>query len=86
MVLYQLGKLTVSICVNFVLQKKEAERPKVEVVQEEEEVVHEDNEWGERQLFQLAVSDLQQFAWICNCTTFYISSCVLTHTFVLCRY
>lgn len=29
-------------------QKKEAERPKVEVVVEEEEVVHEDNEWGER--------------------------------------
>lgn len=28
-------------------QKKEAERPKQEVVQEEEEVVHEDNEWGE---------------------------------------
>lgn len=29
------------------LQKKEAERPKVEVVEVEEEVVHEDNEWGE---------------------------------------
>ncbi len=28
------------------LQKKEADRPKQEVVQEEEEVVHEDNEWG----------------------------------------
>uniref|UniRef100_I3JF08 Ubiquitin-like modifier-activating enzyme 5 n=1 Tax=Oreochromis niloticus TaxID=8128 RepID=I3JF08_ORENI len=27
-------------------KRKEAERPKVEVVQEEEEVVHEDNEWG----------------------------------------
>lgn len=27
-------------------QKKEAERPKQEVVEEEEEVVHEDNEWG----------------------------------------
>lgn len=44
----QLGKLT--ICVDFSLQKKEAEQPKVEVVQEEEEVVHEDNEWGEQQI------------------------------------
>lgn len=48
------------VCVNFSLQKKEAERPKVEVVQEEEEVVHEDNEWGE----QLTVLNLYQFAWI----------------------
>lgn len=32
----------------FVVQKREAERPKVEVVQVEEEVVHEDNDWGER--------------------------------------
>lgn len=33
------------------LQKKEAERPKVEVVEEEEEVVvHEDNDWGEEEL------------------------------------
>lgn len=33
----------------FSVQRKEAERPKVEVVQEEEEVVvHEDNEWGEQ--------------------------------------
>lgn len=47
-VLYQLAQLTVSICMNISLQKKEAERPKVEVVQEEEEeIVHEDNEWGE---------------------------------------
>lgn len=30
------------------VQKREAERPKVEVVQVEEEVVHEDNDWGER--------------------------------------
>lgn len=29
------------------LQKREAEHPKVEVVQVEEEVVHEENEWGE---------------------------------------
>lgn len=41
-----LRKLTACIC--FFLQKKEAEKPKVEVVQEEEEeVVHEDNDWGE---------------------------------------
>lgn len=32
----------------FSVQRTEAERPKVEVVQEEEEVVHEDNEWGEQ--------------------------------------
>lgn len=36
------------------LQRKEAEQPKVEVVQEEEEVVHEDNEWGEQQITMLA--------------------------------
>ncbi|XP_061614954.1 ubiquitin-like modifier-activating enzyme 5 isoform X3 [Phyllopteryx taeniolatus] len=29
-----------------VYKKREADRPKVEAVQEEEEVVHEDNEWG----------------------------------------
>ncbi|XP_037135617.1 ubiquitin-like modifier-activating enzyme 5 isoform X2 [Syngnathus acus] len=29
-----------------VYEKREAERPKTEVVQEEEEVLHEDNEWG----------------------------------------
>ncbi len=39
---------------NFSFQKKEAERPKVEVVEEEEEVVHEDNEWGEQQTITLA--------------------------------
>lgn len=39
----------------FAVQKKEAERPKVEVVQEEEEVVHEDNEWGERQKTNLVI-------------------------------
>lgn len=39
----------------FAVQKKEAERPKVEVVQEEEEVVHEDNEWGERQMTNPAI-------------------------------
>lgn len=38
---------------SFNLQKKEAERPKVEVVQEEEEVVHEENEWGESQRFHM---------------------------------
>lgn len=38
------------LCESFPFQKKEAERPKVEVVEEEEEaVVHEDNEWGEQQ-------------------------------------
>lgn len=32
----------------FFIQKKEAERPKPDVVEEEEEeVVHEENEWGE---------------------------------------
>lgn len=39
----------------FSVQKKEAERPKVEVVQEEEEVVHEENEWGERQITNPAI-------------------------------
>lgn len=43
----QVWKPTVYIYVIFPLQKREAERPKVEVVQEEEEVVHEENEWGE---------------------------------------
>lgn len=31
----------------FSLQKKEAERPKEEVIEKEEEIVHEDNDWGE---------------------------------------
>lgn len=39
------AELTV-ICLG--VQKREAVRPKVEVVQVEEEVVHEDNDWGER--------------------------------------
>lgn len=35
----------------FCVQKKEAERPKVEAVQEEvEEIVHEDNDWGQQKL------------------------------------
>lgn len=41
--------------IHFAVQKKEAECPKVEVVQEEEEVVHEDNEWGERQITNPAI-------------------------------
>lgn len=28
------------------LQKKEAARPKQEVIEQEEEIVHEDNDWG----------------------------------------
>lgn len=36
------------------LQKKEAEQPKVEVVEVEEEVVHEDNEWGEHSTTSLS--------------------------------
>ncbi|XP_061122280.1 ubiquitin-like modifier-activating enzyme 5 isoform X1 [Syngnathus typhle] len=36
-----------------VYEKREAERPKTEVVQEEEEVLHEDNEWG----IELVVSE-----------------------------
>lgn len=72
MLLYQLGKLTVSICVNLSLQKKEAERPKVEVVQEEEEVViHEDNEWGE----QLTI--FPAFFFFVN--TVYHLLCINTH-------
>lgn len=51
MVRYQQAKKIYSICVTFSLQKREAEQPRVEVVQdEEEEVVHEDNEWGEQQM------------------------------------
>lgn len=46
-----MGYLTVSVFLIFSVQKKEAEHPKVEVVQEEEEVVHEDNEWGELSLY-----------------------------------
>lgn len=30
----------------FSLQKKEAARPKEEVIEKEEEIVHEDNDWG----------------------------------------
>lgn len=40
-------KPTLCIFAILSLQKREAEHPKVEVVQEEEEVVHEENEWGE---------------------------------------
>lgn len=43
------------IYVIFSFQKREAERPKVEVVQEEEEVVHEENEWGESRITRPAV-------------------------------
>lgn len=51
MVSYQQAKNIDNICVTFSLQKREAEKPKVEVVQvEEEEVVHDDNEWGEQQM------------------------------------
>ncbi|XP_038585180.1 ubiquitin-like modifier-activating enzyme 5 isoform X1 [Micropterus salmoides] len=40
-------------------KKKEAERPKVEVVQEEEEVVHEDNEWGIELVSEMTDPELQ---------------------------
>uniref|UniRef100_A0A8C9ZSI2 Ubiquitin-like modifier-activating enzyme 5 n=1 Tax=Sander lucioperca TaxID=283035 RepID=A0A8C9ZSI2_SANLU len=41
-------------------KKKEAERPKVEVVQEEEEVViHEDNEWGIELVSEVTDAELQ---------------------------
>lgn len=30
----------------FFLQKKEAARPKQEEIEQEEEIVHEDNDWG----------------------------------------
>lgn len=38
---------------------KEAERPKQEVVQEEEEVVHEDNEWGIEVVSEVSEAELQ---------------------------
>uniref|UniRef100_A0A8C6UV53 Ubiquitin-like modifier-activating enzyme 5 n=1 Tax=Neogobius melanostomus TaxID=47308 RepID=A0A8C6UV53_9GOBI len=41
-------------------KKKEAERPKVEVVEEvEEEIVHEDNEWGIELVSEISEADLQ---------------------------
>lgn len=40
-------------------KKKEAERPKVEVVQEEEEIVHEDNEWGIELVSEVTDAELQ---------------------------
>lgn len=40
-------------------KKKEAERPKVEVVQEEEEVVHEDNDWGIELVSEVTDNELQ---------------------------
>lgn len=40
-------------------KKKEAERPKVEVVEKEEEVVHEDNEWGIELVSEITEADLQ---------------------------
>nr|XP_057915879.1 ubiquitin-like modifier-activating enzyme 5 [Doryrhamphus excisus] len=43
-------------------KKREAERPKVEVVQEEEEVVHEDNEWGIELVSEEANEDTQAAA------------------------
>lgn len=74
-----------SICVNFVLQKKEAERPKVEVVQEEEEVVHEDNEWGERQTTIPACS--VGSATVCSdlslCDILYLLMCINTHIYAV---
>lgn len=30
----------------FFLQRKEAARPKQEIIEQEEEIVHEDNDWG----------------------------------------
>lgn len=47
------------------VQKREAERPKVEVVQVEEEVVHEDNDWGERhEVTHPAVRMASKLLWI----------------------
>ncbi|KAM7390375.1 hypothetical protein PAMA_008507 [Pampus argenteus] len=40
-------------------KEKEAERPKVEVVQEEEEVVHEDNDWGIELVSEVTVKELE---------------------------
>ncbi|XP_003968079.2 ubiquitin-like modifier-activating enzyme 5 [Takifugu rubripes] len=40
-------------------KKREAECPKVEVVQEEEEVVHEDNEWGIELVSEVTDAELQ---------------------------
>lgn len=40
-------------------KKKEAECPKAEVVQEEEEVVHEDNEWGIELVSEVTDAELQ---------------------------
>ncbi|KAM4534401.1 ubiquitin-like modifier-activating enzyme 5 isoform 2-T2 [Odontesthes bonariensis] len=40
-------------------KKKEAERPKVQVVQEEEEVVHEDNDWGIELVSEVTDAELQ---------------------------
>lgn len=62
------------------LQKKEAERPKVEVVQEEEEeVVHEDNEWGEQQTTIPANIVRSAIVWhICH-NILYRLLCVNTH-------
>ncbi|TKS87679.1 Ubiquitin-like modifier-activating enzyme 5 [Collichthys lucidus] len=40
-------------------KKKEAERPKVEVVEVEEEVVHEDNEWGIELVSEVSDAELQ---------------------------
>uniref|UniRef100_A0A8D3ALL0 Ubiquitin-like modifier-activating enzyme 5 n=1 Tax=Scophthalmus maximus TaxID=52904 RepID=A0A8D3ALL0_SCOMX len=40
-------------------KKKEAERPKVEVVEVEEEVVHEDNEWGIELVSEVTDAELQ---------------------------
>ncbi|XP_034024421.1 ubiquitin-like modifier-activating enzyme 5 isoform X2 [Thalassophryne amazonica] len=40
-------------------KKKEVERPKVEVVEVEEEVVHEDNEWGIELVSEMTEAELQ---------------------------
>lgn len=61
------AELTV-VCLG--VQKREAERPKVEVVQVEEEVVHEDNDWGERHEIQL----IQPSAWRPSCFGFKLKS------------
>lgn len=54
---------------NASLQRKEAERPKVEAVQEEEEeVVHEDNEWGENAADRYASEQCR----IGSCSSFFV--------------
>lgn len=69
------------MCFFFLLQKKEAERPKVEVVEVEEEVVHEDNEWGEQTT--VSPNSVRFDRSVCN--ILYCNKYVIT-LLLLCRY